>query len=167
MREQADGTPSSSSRRRPDLRRAEGTRGSEAGAIPKGAPNRAGAEQLIDYLTQPQQQANTALQLAFFPVTNAQVPAEQSAGIKLESDAVTKQSTAKDAKPSLLPIGLGAKNGDYNTVYLDTFQRIVLKNEDAQTTLNNEAQTLQGIINDAKAGCWAPDPPSDGPCQVK
>src|SRR5213080_3314935 len=98
-------------------------------AIPKGAPNRAGAEQLIDYLTQPQQQANTALQLAFFPVTNAQVPAEQSAGIKLESDAVQKQSTAKDAVPSLLPIGLGAKNGDFNNVYLDTFQRIVLKNE--------------------------------------
>src|ERR1700730_437621 len=39
-------------------------------AIPKGAPNRAGAEQLIDYLTQPAQQSNTALQLAFFPVTS-------------------------------------------------------------------------------------------------
>jgi multiple sugar transport system substrate-binding protein len=136
-------------------------------AIPKGAPNRAGAESLIDYLTQPQQQANTALNLAFFPVTNAQVPAEQSAGIKLESDAVQKQSQAKDAIPSLLPIGLGAKGGDFNNVYLDTFQRIVLKNEDIQTVLNAEANTLQGIMDDSKAGCWAPDPPSDGPCKVK
>jgi multiple sugar transport system substrate-binding protein len=135
-------------------------------AIPKGAPNRAGAEQLIDYLTQPQQQANTALNLAFFPVTSAPVPAEQSAGIKLESDAVQKQSSAKDAVPSLLPIGLGAKGGDFNNVYLDTFQRIVLKNEDIQTVLNAQAQTLQGIMNDSKAACWAPDPPSDGPCQV-
>jgi multiple sugar transport system substrate-binding protein len=136
-------------------------------AIPKGAPNRAGAEQLIDYLTQPQQQSNTALQLAFFPVTNAQVPAEQSAGIKLESDAVQKQASSKDAVPSLLPIGLGAKGGDFNNVYLDTFTRVVLKNEDVMTVLNAEAQTLQGIMNDTKAGCWAPDPPSDGPCQVK
>lgn len=136
-------------------------------AIPKGAPNRAGAEQVIDYLTQPRQQANTALNLAFFPVTNAQVPAEQSAGIKLESDAVRKQSSARDALPSLLPIGLGAKGGDFNNVYLDTFQRIVLKNEDIQTVLSSEATTLQGIIDESKAGCWAPDPPSDGPCKVK
>jgi multiple sugar transport system substrate-binding protein len=136
-------------------------------AIPKGAPNRAGAEQLIDYLTQPQQQANTALNLAFFPVTSAPVPAEQSAGIKLESDAVQKQAAANDAVPSLLPIGLGSKGGDFNNVYLDTYQRIVLRNEDVQTVLNAQAQTLQGIMNDSKAACWAPDPPSDGPCQVK
>ena len=136
-------------------------------AIPKGAPNRAGAEQLIDYLTQPAQQSNTALQLAFFPVTSAQVPAEQSAGIKLESDAVQKQSSAKDALVSLLPIGLGAKGGDFNQVYLDSFQRIVLKNEDIQTVLEAQAKTLQGIMDDTKAGCWAPDPPSDGPCKVK
>jgi multiple sugar transport system substrate-binding protein len=136
-------------------------------AIPKGAPDRAGAEQLIEYLTQPPQQVNTALNLAFFPVTNAQVPADQSAGIKLESDAVQKQASAKDALPSLLPIGLGSHGGDFNNVYLDTFQRIVLKNEDAATVLNSEATTLQGIMTDANAPCWAPDPPSSGPCQVK
>jgi multiple sugar transport system substrate-binding protein len=136
-------------------------------AIPRGAPNRAGAEQLIDYLTQPQQQTNTALQLAFFPVTSAQLPSEQSPGIKLESDAVQKQSAAKDAMVSLLPIGLGAKGGDFNNVFLDTFQRIVLKNEDIQTVLNSEATTLQAVMNDSGAACWAPDPPSDGPCKVK
>jgi len=136
-------------------------------AIPKGAPNRTGAEQLIDYLTQPQQQISTALQLAFFPVTNAQLPAEQSPGVKLESDAVQKQAASKDAVVSLLPIGLGAKGGDFNNVFLDTFQRIVLKNEDVQTVLNAEATTLQTVMNDSGAACWAPDPPSNGPCQVK
>jgi multiple sugar transport system substrate-binding protein len=136
-------------------------------AIPKGAPNRAGAEQLIDFLTQPKQQAATATNLAFFPVTNAPVPTGDNAGIKLEADAVQKQSAAKDAVPSLLPVGLGAKGGDFNTVYLDTFQRIVLKNETVQTTLDAQAKTLQGIMDETKAGCWAPDPPSDGPCKVK
>ncbi len=136
-------------------------------AIPKGAPNRAGAEQLIDYLTQPKQQANTAAQLAFFPVTNAPVPSELNAGIKLESEAVQKQAASKDALVSLLPIGLGAKGGDFNTVYLDTFQRIIVKGEDVQTVLDAQAKTLQGIMDETKAGCWAPDPPSDGPCKVK
>jgi multiple sugar transport system substrate-binding protein len=136
-------------------------------AIPKGAPNRAGAEQLIDYLTQPQQQSNTAAQLGFFPVTNAAVPTDLDPGVKLESDAVQKQSASKDALVSLLPVGLGAKNGDFNNVFLDTFQRIVLKNEDIPTVLDAEGKTLQGIMNDAQAPCWAPDPPSSGPCQVK
>ena len=30
---------------------------------------------------------------------------------------------------SLLPVGLGAKGGEFNKVYMDTFQRIVLRNE--------------------------------------
>jgi multiple sugar transport system substrate-binding protein len=136
-------------------------------AIPKGAPNRAGAEQLIEYLTQPAQQSATAAELAFFPVTNAPVPSELNPGIKLESDAVQKQSSSKDALVSLLPIGLGAKGGDFNTVFLDSFQRIVIKNEDIQTVLDSQAKTLQGIMDETKAACWAPDPPSDGPCKVK
>jgi multiple sugar transport system substrate-binding protein len=136
-------------------------------AIPKGAPNRAGAEALIDYLTQPKQQAAVAANLAFFPVTNAQVSQDVTPGIKLESDAVQKQSSSKDALVSLLPVGLAAKAGDFNNVYLETFQRIVLKNEPIQQVLEDRGQVLQGIMDEAKAACWAPDPPSDGPCKVK
>ena len=56
---------------------------------------------------------------------------------------------------------------DFNQVFLDSFQRIVLKNEDIKAVLDSEATTLQGIMDDTKAACWAPDPPSDGPCKVK
>jgi multiple sugar transport system substrate-binding protein len=136
-------------------------------AIPKGAPNRAGAEQVIDYLTQAKQQTNTAAQLAFFPVTSAPVPAELNPGVKLETEAVQKQTSAKDALPSLLPIGLGAKSGDFKAVYMDTFQRVVISGEDASAVLEAQAKTLQGIMDESKAACWAPDPPSDGPCKVK
>ena len=136
-------------------------------AIPKGAPNRAGAEALIDFLTQPKQQTATAANLGFFPVTSAPVPQEVNPGIKLEAEAVQRQAAAKDALASLLPVGLGGKAGDFNNVYLETFQRIVLKNEPIQQVLDGEAKILQGIMNDAKAPCWAPDPPSNGPCQVK
>jgi multiple sugar transport system substrate-binding protein len=136
-------------------------------AIPKGAPNRAGAEQVIDYLTQPKQQTNTAAELAFFPVTSAPIPSDLNPGIKLEVDAVQKQTTAKDALPALLPIGLGAKGGDFKGVFMDTFQSIVIKGDDAQSVLNSQAKTLQSIVDEVKAPCWAPDPPSDGPCRVK
>jgi multiple sugar transport system substrate-binding protein len=136
-------------------------------AIPKGAPNRAGAEQIIDYLTQAKQQTNTAAQLAFFPVTNAPVPTDGSAGIKLEAEAVVKQTSAKDGLPALVPIGLGQKSGDFKALYMDTFQRIVIKNEEIQPVLDSQAKVLQTIMDESQAKCWAPDPPSDGPCQVK
>jgi multiple sugar transport system substrate-binding protein len=136
-------------------------------AIPKGAPNRAGAEAVVDYLTQPKQQSATAANLAFFPVTSAPVPGDLDPGIKLEADAVQKQASSKDALVSLLPVGLGGKTGDFNNIYIDTFQRIVIKNEDIQKVLDEQGRILQGIMNDSKAACWAPDPPSDGPCQLK
>ncbi|MCA1723196.1 MAG: ABC transporter substrate-binding protein [Thermomicrobia bacterium] len=136
-------------------------------AIPKGAPNQQGAELLIDYLTQPQQQITTAKVNGFFPVTNAVVPPELSAGVKLEADAIAAQSSAPGGVTTLLPVGLGAKGGDFNKVYYDTFTRIAIKGEAAQTVLDDEAKIMQGILNDTKAPCWAPDPASTGACQVK
>jgi multiple sugar transport system substrate-binding protein len=50
---------------------------------------------------------------------------------------------------------------------MDTFQRVVIGNEDAQAVLETQGKTLQSIIDDTRAACWAPDPPSDGPCKVK
>lgn len=136
-------------------------------AIPKDAPNRQGAEQLIEYLTMPEQQITTLRENAFFPVVDAEVPEDLSAGIKLEAEAVQALSNAPDALPSLLPVGLGEKGGEFNKVYIDTFQRIVLNNEPVEQVLEAQAQTLQQIMNDAGASCWPPDPPSDGPCQVQ
>ncbi len=137
-------------------------------AIPKNAPNRAGAEQLIEYLTQPKTQALVAQQLAFFPVVVGASQQNLPPGVQLESDAVAKLNASKDAFPALLPAGLGTKGGDWNKAYNDTFQRIVMKNEDIQTVLNAQAQVIQGILNETKAPCWSPDPDSAGqPCQVK
>lgn len=136
-------------------------------AIPKGSPNRAGAEALIEYLAQPEQQIATLRENAFFPVIDTETPQDLNAGTRLEADAVQRQAASQDALPSLLPVGLGAKGGEFNKVYLDTFQRIALNNEPVEQVLQQQAGTLQQIINDAGAACWPPDPPSEGPCQVK
>jgi multiple sugar transport system substrate-binding protein len=136
-------------------------------AIPKSSPNKAGAEAFIDYMTTPDVQGKTLNAVAFFPVLDKPLPSDLPAYLKVEADAVQAQSKSPDAKVALLPIGLGAKGGEFNKVQLDTFQRIVIKNEDITKVLSDEAAILQTVMNDTKAPCWRPDPASTGPCQVK
>lgn len=135
-------------------------------AIPKGAPNRDGAVATIDHLIKDTTQVRVATNLGFFPVVKADLPADLPGGIKLLVEGVAKTQSASDALVSLLPVGLGAKGGEFNKVYMDTFQRIVLRNEDIKAVLAAQAGTLKAIIEETKAPCWAPDKPSTGPCPI-
>ena len=136
--------------------------------IPKSTPNKAGAEAFIDYMTSPAVQAKTLTAVAFFPVLDQAMPADLAPYLKIEADGVQKQSKHPDAKVALLPIGLGAKGGEFNKVQLDTFQRIVIKGEDIQKVLDDQAKILNTVMTDAKAPCWRPDPDSGtSPCQAK
>jgi multiple sugar transport system substrate-binding protein len=135
--------------------------------VPVGGPNRAEAEALITYLTDPATQTLVAQNLGFFPVVASADTSNLPPGVKLEADAIATLQASPDALPALLPVGLGAKGGDWNKVYNDTFQRIVIKNEDIQTVLNEQAAMMQAILDEVQAACWAPDPPSEGPCQVQ
>src|SRR5438094_5906465 len=135
--------------------------------IPKTTPNVGGAEALIDYLLKPETQITTFRNNSFFPVIDAQMPADLDKGLKLEADAVAKQSSAKDGKVVPLPVGLGGQGGNFNTAILNTFQRIVVKGEDIQAVLNEQAAIINRVMTDANAKCWGPDGTSSGPCQVK
>ena len=135
--------------------------------IPKSSVNKSGAEAFIDYMTTPAVQSKTLTAVAFFPVIGQTLPADLPPHLKIEAEGVAKQAKSPDAKVALLPIGLGAKGGEFNKVQLDTFQRIVIKNEDITKVLTEQAAILQTIMNDTKAPCWKPDPVSTGPCQVK
>jgi len=136
-------------------------------SIPKTTPNQAGAEALIDYLLKPETQLATLRENSFFPVVKVALPNDLNPGLKLEAGAVDKQATAKDAKVVPLPVGLGAKGGDFNKAMIDTFSRIVVKNEDIKTVLAEQGALVQKAITDANAKCWGPDGTSTGPCQVK
>ncbi len=135
--------------------------------IPKTTPNMGGAEALIDYLLKPETQVTTLRENSFFPVTDVKLPDDLNKGLKLEADAVSKQSSAKDAKVEPLPVGLGGQGGNFNTAILNTFQRIVIKGENIQTVLNEQAVIINKVMTDANAKCWGPDGTSSGPCQVK
>jgi multiple sugar transport system substrate-binding protein len=137
-------------------------------AIPMTSNNQVGAEALIKYMTAPNTQITTLREVGFFPVVNVDYPGFVSPGIKLEGEAVTKQTGAPDALPALLPQGLGGRGGDFNKVYRDTFTRIVLNGEAIRAVLDSEKVVLQEIMNDTGAPCWAPDPDSGGqPCPVR
>ncbi len=135
-------------------------------AIAKDAPNRAQAAAVIEHLLKPATQIATAVEVGFFPVVDAPLPADLPAGVKLLADGIAKTQGAKDAIVALLPVGLGDKGGEFNKVYFDTFQRIVLRGEPIRAVLDAEGQTLRNLMTQTAAPCWAPDKPSQGACPV-
>jgi multiple sugar transport system substrate-binding protein len=135
-------------------------------AIPKNTPDRAAAERVIDHLTKPATQAVILREVGFFPVVKTDL-GELSPGVQLAADGMGRVFSAKDGKASLLPAGLGAKNGEFNKVFIDTFQRIVLRNEDVKTVLAEQGKAMDQLMKDAAAPCWAPDAGSGAnPCPV-
>lgn len=136
-------------------------------SIPEGAPDAEGAAKVIAHLTTPEIQLKTAELVGFFPTLSVPMPEGGDPGIAAMAAAVNATQSAPDAVISLLPVGLGDKGGEFNKVYTDTFQRIVLNGEDIRTVLDAQAQALAGIMEVTKAPCWAPDAASDGPCPVE
>jgi multiple sugar transport system substrate-binding protein len=138
-------------------------------AIPKGTPNKAGAEALIDYLTRAQPQASAGAALSFFPVvegaklTGSDVPPALAA----ESTVSNEYVANRKGIPALLEVGLGTQGDQFKLLYQDIFTRIILNNEDITSAVNDEGAKLQQLLNTSGAPCWPPDAPSTGPCQIK
>jgi multiple sugar transport system substrate-binding protein len=136
-------------------------------AVPKTAPNTSGALQVIDYLLKPETQITTLRASSFFPVVQVALPEDLDSGLKLEAAAVAAQQSAKDALPTLLPVGLGSHGGEFDKIFVDTFQRVVLRGQPVKQVLDREAEDVQRVLDTAKAPCWSPDPVSEGTCKVK
>ncbi len=136
-------------------------------AIPEGTPDREASARLIDYLTRPETQLVTLREVGFYPIVEAELPEDLPAGVRLAAAAIGAQAGAPDALPSLLPVGLGGKGGEFNKVYRDTFQRIVIRGEGIEEALAVQAGKLARIMTETGAPCWAPDAPSEGACPVE
>jgi multiple sugar transport system substrate-binding protein len=137
-------------------------------AVPRTAPNAAGGQALIRWMTGKATQARTLGSVGFFPVRAARYSRQLGAGLLKMNAAVGRAQRSKDALKSLLPVGLGAESGNFDKVYTDTFVRIVVRGENIQKVLNEQAVQLQAIMDKTGAPCWAPDPPSRGrPCRVR
>jgi multiple sugar transport system substrate-binding protein len=134
--------------------------------IPADAQNPEAGADVVEYLTRPDVQGQVLNELGFFPVVDGVDTANMPEGIAIEAAAVSAQATAGDALPALLPVGLGERGGEINQIYRNAFDRIVLDGEDIQTVLDEEAANLQALMDETGAPCWAPDPASEGPCQI-
>lgn len=136
-------------------------------AIPEGTPDMEQSKALVQYMMQPETQVATLLATNFYPVTDAPLPENLPASARALGPAITAMTTAEDALPALLPVGLGDLGGQFNQVYTDTFERIVLGNQPIGDVLDQQAQTLRSLMEQSGAPCWLPDEPSEGPCPVE
>jgi multiple sugar transport system substrate-binding protein len=135
--------------------------------IPAHAQNPEGGAAVIEFLTRPETQGKILKELGFFPVVAGVDTSDLPAGVAIEAGAVAAQAGAADALPALLPVGLGSRGGEINQIYRNAFDRVVLNGEDVRTVLDEEGANLQKLMDETGAPCWAPDPVSEGPCQVK
>ena len=133
----------------------------------KGTSDATASTALIDYLLQPRVQIATAASVGFFPVLKTPLPPDIDTGVKLAGAAINAAQSSADALPALQPIGLGGYSGEFDRVFMETFNGIVLRGRSPHEVLDEQAATLQKLIADAGARCWQPDPPSAGACQVQ
>ncbi|WP_433623767.1 ABC transporter substrate-binding protein [Nocardia sp. CA-120079] len=130
-------------------------------AIPKGSTEAELAQRTISALTEPETQIELLRSNGFFPSVDTAIPDDLPPAVRLEADAVDRQQQAQGAILSLPPVGLGQREGEVSKVFKDSFRSIVLDGADIRATLDQQARVLQGILDELKVPCWAPDPVAD------
>ena len=90
--------------------------------------------------------------------------------VKLSGDAVAidvRCGRGRQSRPAAR--GLGDKGGDFNRVFVDTFERIVLAGQPVEAVLERpKAETAaQAIMEEHRCTVLGPDAPSEGACPVE
>ncbi len=135
-------------------------------AVPFTSANPEAAQEVIRYMLSPEVQSGILTNLGFYPVISGVDMSGLSEGAAEQAAAVTAQATSPDSIVALLPIGLGSRGGELNQIFRDAFTRIVIDGGDIQTVLDEQAVILQTLLDETGAPCWAPDPASEGACQL-
>lgn len=136
-------------------------------AIPRTAPDMEASKALVAHMLKPETQIATLKATNFFPVIDVELPSDLPPSVQAAGAAIATMSSSPDANPGLLPAGLGDKGGDFNRVYVDTFERIVLAGQPIEQVLEDQKRALERIMEETGAPCWAPDAPSEGACPVE
>lgn len=135
-------------------------------AVPDTTPDLEASLALVEYLMRPETQVATLLATNFYPVVEAPLPEDLPPAARALGPAINAMTSAPDALPALLPVGLGELGGQFNQVYIDTFERIVLAGQPTRQVLDEQAAVLRNLMVQANAPCWLPDEPSEGACPV-
>ncbi|HLJ62052.1 MAG TPA: extracellular solute-binding protein [bacterium] len=134
-------------------------------SIPKNAPDPDTGARLIEYLTRPSTQLTTLEGDGFFPVSPEVAKTVSSGWVKVVADGVSAQAGAPDAHTALLPVGLGARTGEFVPIYADTFRLIAVEGKNIQDVLNDQGRKLEDLYRAQNAVCPPPDP-AITPCKL-
>ncbi|WP_282603174.1 ABC transporter substrate-binding protein [Paracoccus sp. PARArs4] len=136
-------------------------------AIPSTAGDMEASKAVLDYMMQPETQIATLRATNFFPVIDVELPDDLPPAVQATGAAIATMSAAEDANPGLLPAGLGDQGGEFDRIFVDTFERIVLARQPIRAVLDDQKTRLNDIMQETGAPCWAPDAASEGPCPVE
>lgn len=136
-------------------------------AIPSTAADMEASKAVLDYMMQPETQIATLRATNFFPVVDVELPDDLPPAVQATGAAIATMSAAEDANPGLLPAGLGDQGGEFDRIFVDTFERIVLARQPIRAVLDDQKTRLNDIMQETGAPCWAPDAASEGPCPVE
>ena len=138
-------------------------------AVPKDAPDAAGAKQLIDYLLQAgDADRRRCASAGFFPVVKVALPADLDPGLKLEAQAVAAAAEPRRTRCRHCCRSASARRAASSTRSSSTRSSAsCCAARPAQDVLAREAEDMQRVLMRRQAPCWSPDPPSQGACQVK
>lgn len=133
-------------------------------SLTRWAPNPDGAVRLVEYLTRPATQVLTLQGVGFFPVSPEAAQVVPTGGLKVMADGVAAQASAPDARTALLPVGLGARTGEFVPIYVDTFRLIAIEGRPIEEVLAGQARRLEELYRVTNAPCPPPDP-AERPCR--
>jgi multiple sugar transport system substrate-binding protein len=124
------------------------------------------AKELVNYMLQPETQVATLR-----PPTSSRSPtrpARRHAGIRPAlGPAVTAMTSASDALPALLPVGLGDLGRPVQPGLHRHLRAIVLGGQDIRDRCSTQqAEVLRALMTTPAPPAGLPDAPSDGPCPV-
>jgi multiple sugar transport system substrate-binding protein len=88
-----------------------------------------GRRGVIEHLLKPQTQVATAAEVGFFPVVKAELPRTSTRASRCCRTPSPRRKGRRTRWSRSCRSGLADKGGEFNKVYMDTFQRIVLRNE--------------------------------------
>ena len=134
-------------------------------AVLKTAAAADSATGLIEHLLSREAQLATLRSVGFIPVIETELPQDAEPGSRMATAVIAKLQSAEDAVPTSIPLGLGERAEDFNKVFMDTFQLIVLRGENPRAVLDQQAEILSRLMAEAGAPCWQPDAVTADPCQ--
>ena len=117
-------------------------------SIPDFAPNKKDAWKLIDYLTKPETEREVFKSMGFLPTIDEAYEGLPEGTSKVLGDAVATQFCALDAIVAIIP-SIAADGGEFNNLYMQAWERIVLKNEDLDEVLKEIASKLRKLFEEA------------------